>query len=329
MEYAKQGSKEIIEGMRQEEEKLQDWSRMACVSFEVRTKMKVKLLFEFSDIEQRSPKEKESYKGVNIGYLWKNVKLGRITSLLMEIIQHPVLKNEYEKYLRYLDTKKDVPILSLEECVQVLLEFVELYRREPKSNEEFKGVKIGRLWHSFKQGSQQRYLSVRKKILENDILKRAYETFLKNREQKISTNERADILIEFVLLFGRIPKKNEMYKGINISMFWNDVKRATTKSVLSKLLEIDILKQDYEKYLESKKNLITPEQRATLLLEFVLLEKRMPTYKEVYKGVCVGTFWNHLKQGGSPLLLKKLLENEIIKANYDIYLEKKKQVTRI
>ncbi|NBN99776.1 MAG: hypothetical protein EBV19_11145, partial [Flavobacteriia bacterium] len=96
MEYAKQGSKEIIEGLREEEEKLQDWSRMACVSLDERTKMKVKLLFEFSDIEQRAPKEKESYKGVNIGYLWKNVKLGRITSLLMEIIQHPVLKNEYE-----------------------------------------------------------------------------------------------------------------------------------------------------------------------------------------------------------------------------------------
>ena len=56
---------------------------------------------------------------------------------------------------------------------------------------------------------------------------------------------------------GQPPKQKQIYKEINIGVFWNHVKQGNYKDCLPLLLQNEVLKKDYDKVQklkETKKN---------------------------------------------------------------------------
>jgi hypothetical protein len=57
-----------------------------------------------------------------------------------------------------------------------------------------------------------------------------------------------------------------------------------------------LLSRDMEVIMEKRK--LSPDQKCTLLIQFVEREERVPTSKEVVDGVKLGSFWKNIKQKG-------------------------------
>ena len=67
-------------------------------------------------------------------------------------------------------------------------------------------------------------------LLQNDILREDYERCQKLKEEKkgkhqLTTEEKAEILLEFVEKKKRMPKRDELYEGVKIGIFWDGIKQ--------------------------------------------------------------------------------------------------------
>jgi hypothetical protein len=132
------------------------------------------------------------------------------------------------------------------------------------------------------------------------------------------------MLLEFVNENNRIPKCEEIYKGVKLGQFWSSLKQNNKNKLYKNYLDKNkMLKEDYEKVNQMKeekkgKEIITPDQKSFMLLEFVNVEKRVPIVIEIYKGVKLGKFWDGIRHGKSYILYKKYFEkNEILRKDYE------------
>lgn len=142
-------------------------------------------------------------------------------------------------------------------------------------------------------------------------------------------NFKGKLLLKFIDEFERVPKQNEIFEDIMIGHFYSDLKVGKNKALFQELLKNKILKQDYNKFLENKKQReglvkITIKEKFGLLSEFVHLNQRAPLTVEMYKDFAIGWFFTQLKQNQHEQLFKEfLLTNEIIRAEYQKFLKYK------
>jgi predicted ArsR family transcriptional regulator len=184
------------------------------------------------------------------------------------------------------------------------------------------------------------------KLLENQLLKENYEAYLELVESKkdvttVSSKEKVDQLIQYVEENGTIPPQNKTVlfaDNVCMGSFWGYCKTAKrlTKEPYSKLLENQLLKENYEAYLElveSKKDVTTvsPEEKVEQLIQHVEENGAIPPVNKTVlftDNSCMGSFWQSCKT--AKKLTKepysKLLENALLKKNYEEYLEKKQEV---
>ncbi len=127
--------------------------------------------------------------------------------------------------------EKGKPQLKPEEKAEILLEFVEEKKKVPKRGEVYLDVKIGQFWDRIKQGQcKEIYENI---LSKNDILREDHERcqkLQKLKEEKkgkhqLTTEEKAEILLEFVEKKKRMPKRDELYEGVNIGIFWDGIKQ--------------------------------------------------------------------------------------------------------
>ncbi len=115
--------------------------------------------------------------------------------------------------------EKGKPQLKPEEKAEILLKFVKENKRVSKSEEVYLDVKIGRFWDCIKQGQcKEIYENI---LLQNDILREDYERCQKIKEEKkgkhqLTTEEKAEILLEFVEEKKKVPKRGEVYLDVKI-----------------------------------------------------------------------------------------------------------------
>ena len=135
--------------------------------------------------------------------------------------------------------------------IELLLEFVNNENRHPKQTEEYQGVKIGSFWDCIKQGRNN---NLYEQYLEsNDILRINYEKTQKIKEEKEGIEEKTPhqkclILLEFVDLNKKHPKKTEEYQGVKIGGFWGSIKQGHNANLYEQHLKNnDILRIAYDK----------------------------------------------------------------------------------
>ena len=161
------------------------------------------------------------------------------------------------------------------------------------------------------------------------MLKKDYERCQKNKEEKkgkeiITPEQKSNLLLEFINKEKRIPVKSELFKEVQLGNFWDSIKHGHNNKIYKNYLEKnEMLKKHYERCQKNKeekkgKEIITPEQKCNLLLEFINKENRLPTQKEIYKEVKLGSWWDSIKHGHNNKIYKNYLEkNEMLKKHYE------------
>jgi predicted glycosyl hydrolase (DUF1957 family) len=185
------------------------------------------------------------------------------------------------------------------------------------------------------------------KLLENPVLKKNYEKTLENKETnqdrvKLTAEERVNELLE--IMKNRDAPPPQLNKTLLFSdercigTFWRDCKSGLIcgKAPYDNLLDNPVLKKDYEKYLENKdknkeKVKLSLEEKVNELLESMKTRDAPPPQRNktilFSDRICMGTFWNNCKSNlrcdKSPY--DKLLENPVLKNEYEKTLEKKEK----
>lgn len=103
-----------------------------------------------------------------------------------------------------------------------LVRFIAEFHREPKSREIYEGINIGYYFHNIKRGQT--------KISEEDreFLERlGIDLTVKDPQELV--HEKAIILVEFLLKEQRLPKSHDVYKGITLKVFLQNILSGNTK----------------------------------------------------------------------------------------------------
>ena len=132
------------------------------------------------------------------------------------------------------------------------------------------------------------------------------------------------LLLEFVEREGRVPRFKETYNTIPIGNWWASFKQGHNHNIYNTILiKNHILKSDYELYITNRdkkgdKMVITPQNKAVLLLEYVEREKCTPSKNYMYNEIALGHWWHHVKQGRCNNIYNTLLiHNKILYTDYN------------
>ena len=102
-----------------------------------------------------------------------------------------------------------------------LVRFIAEFGRAPKAREIYEGKKIGWFFQNIKHGSA--------KISEEDynfLTRLGIELTTKNPQELV--HEKLLILVDFLCDKERIPTYNEVYKGINLGVFFRNILSGNT-----------------------------------------------------------------------------------------------------
>jgi uncharacterized short protein YbdD (DUF466 family) len=258
-----------------------------------------------------------------------------------KLLENPVLKKDYEKYLQSREKNKDKVKLTMEEKVNELLEMMENCDTTPPRNKTLlfsDGICMESFWNTCK--SQLRCdKPPHDKLLENPVLKKDYEKYLENREKnkekvKLTAEEKVKELFELMKTRDAPPPNNKTLlfsDGRLMGSFWDNCKSnlKCDKAPHDKLLENPVLKTDYEKNKDKVK--LTIEEKVNELLEVMKNRDTPPPQNKTLwfsnETSRMGSFWNtcksRLRCDKSPY--DKLLENQVLKKDHEKFLEKHKK----
>ena len=206
------------------------------------------------------------------------------------------------------------------------------------------GACMGSFWSQLKLGGKLNK-NPYKKLLGNKILKDNYQAYLVEKEKnkgiiKLTAEEKVKVFLAKVSELDDIPSTNKTIlfsDGACMGSFWSQLKSEgkLNKYPYKKLLGNKILKENYKEYwVEKEKNKgiikLTSEEKVKIFLEKISELDDIPSQKKnvlFSDGVCMGSFWQTCKSGGrlNKDPYKKLLNNKILKENYNKYwVEKEK-----
>ena len=194
------------------------------------------LLKQFKERYGRLPKNKDVYKGINIGnWCNYNISLFRLGKLSNEKIQ--MLK---EVGFRF-QTKEEKLYAIWIHHYELLKEFLEIFNRYPKSREKYKDIAI----RSWMEKNQQLYKNGKLSKDKINLLQKLPIPFpfitIQNRD---IWNENYEAVKEYVKVHGELPKNIKIYKGKQVAK-WCHVQRHKAKNMkLSKEQRKKLLKLD-------------------------------------------------------------------------------------
>jgi hypothetical protein len=167
------------------------------------------------------------------------------------------------------------------------------------------------------------------KISKNAIVKERLDEYLKKEKKYMfSFDKTLKIFLECVNLNKKIPTSREKYKNINIGKWLSHQKKKINSNkdeVYIKMSKNTIIKKYLDEYLKKEKNL-TFNEGLKILLEYINLNKKIPTNSEKYENINIGFWFNRQKNkinNNESTVYKKMSKNNMIKECLDKYLDKK------
>ena len=120
---------------------------------------KIELLIECTNLNERVPYQKETYKECNVGKLWQHMKEGINARFLQRCLDKSTfLKKDYENLLKIREANKLKSQYTIKEKIELLIECTNLNERVPYVKEMYKECKVGQLWNNMKNGQNARFL---------------------------------------------------------------------------------------------------------------------------------------------------------------------------
>jgi superfamily II DNA or RNA helicase len=143
-------------------------------------------------------------------------------------------------------------------------------------------------------------------------------------------NYKKELLFEYANTYQTHPKSKEIYKGINIGMWFDNQKQKIKKgetTIYEQLSENKYVKEELDRFMEEfkkEKKDISQEEKKELLFEYVNQYKTHPKAKEIYKGIKIGGWFDTQKKKikkGDTTLYKELSQNKYVKEELDRFMK--------
>ncbi len=328
--YDKKCEKKSLELETKENDKLQEFINIKCMSLSDIWEMKKNLLFEYVELNRKVPIYSIKYKEINIGN-WLNTQKGNIKSiqnnLYIRLSENKIVKKSLDIFLGIID-----------ESCDILFEFCNEYKRVPKKKELYNGINIGTLLQTQKTKIKSTNDELYKKLSKNKYIKESLDICLETREKnknnkKNTLDEMCYLLFEYCTINKKVPSRS--VKDDNIGM-WLYRQKQNIKSIndelYKKLSQNEIVKNELDSYLETKNNKIykkrfSCKESCDILFEYCELNKKIPRQREIYKGYSIGQYFQGKKKKiklVNDKYYKILSQNEIVKKELDRFLSNKK-----
>ena len=219
---------------------------------------KVERILEFTIRERRSPKRGD-IDDFKIGDYWRQIRGGAHTELYHSVLStNPILQQEHNKSNQKREKKHERGVFTPNEKAEKLLEFVKKEGRAPKDSDE-EECNIGTFWGCIIRGHSAtiyKTMLSANPILRDDYIKRHAMYEEKKSKDKMTPEEKANKLLQFVEVNQRYPKYSDTdVDGINMNLYWNGIKQGDNKKIYASILSHNqILREEYERSQYRKRN---------------------------------------------------------------------------
>ena len=237
---------------------------------------KYRLLEQFVEEYRRFPRRNDEYQGVKIGVWCDSQKT---------FAKKGALSSERLEKLDALGLFETSQSAIWHKNFHLLEQFVEEYERIPKSGEEYFGVNIGQ-W-CIKQKALAKKGKLPFKLLEKLASLGLFKTF-----RSVVWEKKYRLLEQFVEEYGRFPKMNEEYFGVNLGN-WCIKQKALAKKGKLPFEQFEKLKSIG---LFETLSTLRWEKHYFLLEQFVKEFGRLPKSKEEYHDVDIGLWFTGQKK---------------------------------
>ncbi len=313
-----------------------DHIKIKCMDFNELWEMKKNLLFEYCNIYNKVPRNKDIYNNNNIG-LWLQCQKNKIKNindnLYLKLSSNEYVKISIDNYLNFKENNKDKYNFSWDESKNLLFEYCNINNKVPPKTHKYKNNNVGD-WLS---GQKKKIHGINDdlyiKLSENKYVKQSIDDCLKFRKNnkdktKFTWDESKDLLFEYCNNNNNIPTRNIIYKNNNIGS-WLHVQKNNIKDINNDLY-IELSKNKYvrqsiddclkKRYNNNTKDNLTWDQWKDLLFEYTNNNNRVPIRNEKYKNYNIGSWLsqqkNKIKDTNDDLYIK-LSKNEYVKLSID------------
>lgn len=263
---------------------------------EIRYNENIALLEEFIQLYGREPNSREIYKDVNLGSWCGQQKVSYNKGTLSKERELQLIKAGFS-----FTVHNDFVFAN---NLALLKEFMEIYGREPNSQEIYKDVSLGSWCYEKRRHFNKGRLSKKNEKALRDI------GFTFELKHDVEFNIGLQLLKEFIEKNHREPSQRENYKNFSLGR-WCHSKRCSYKNGSLSL-------SDEEKLKAIGFTLTSPKEEQfyktfNLLKEFMELNGREPHHREIYKNVKLGRWCgskrDYYKKGTLLEYQKKELES--------------------
>lgn len=243
------------------------------IRFRLTDDNKINLCKEFYNEFRRLPKNKETYKGFNIGYFVQGIRRGE-NSHLKPIIEE-IFHCKLDKKISLTDNER----------INLCKEFHKDFHRLPKDREIYKGFNIGCFIRHIKEG----YNSHLKPIVE-EIFGVKLEIIKKSKPNIIPDTDKLQYCREHFIQFKRLPRNRETFKGFNIGRLIDGIKQGRQQHLKEPIEQIYGQKIVVNKRLNN-------EDKIKLFAEYFNEFNKLPSPKAIYKDYKLGSLVNRITRG--------------------------------
>lgn len=258
----------------------------------------VNICREFYDLYHRLPCNNETFKGVNIGEFIKSIRRGKYPEI-KEIVES-IFNKKIKLYCKF--TRSD------DELINICKQFYNEFKRFPKSDEKYNGFCIGSFMDGLKRGRHNNIKHIIEEIFNIPIV-------VKRNIKRLQEVTIIDLCKQFYNEYHRLPYQKERYKNWNIGIFVQGLKYSKNKYLKKKIEEI------FQQAIVVRNRKVEDEEMLNKCREFYNEFHRLPTRVEIYKGWCIGTFIQGLKNNRNKHLKQQVEEifQQEINIQYRMY----------
>lgn len=242
---------------------------------------KKQLLFEFCDLNKRTPKAKEIHKGQKIGTWFNNCKIKLIDNLdniYIKLSQNVYIKQVLDNLLNYRknNIKKRY---SWEEKKIIIEDYFNKYNKLPQKTETYNDHSIGTWLYEFKK-SKYKFL-----FKDNEYIYNHLNTYLTNLEK---FELYCDELEQYTIIHNKTPPIT-----LTLGRWYSTAKKNFFNKLQERFSANNIIIANLEKFKNTSK--LSMKEKQKLFLLFVQEKNRIPQRKDTYNGYNIGSLYHNYK----------------------------------
>ena len=149
--------------------------------------------------------------------------------------------------------------LSFDETLKIFFKYIEINGKIPSLKEIYMTHRVGAWYKSCRGRIKNKEDNIYINLSKNTLVKENIDNYLKKDKKKnFKFDESLNVLLKFINLNGKMPKREDIYLGCDIYMWLNTQKNYITNKddelyiLLSSKHEL--IKKNLNKYLEKKEN---------------------------------------------------------------------------